>query len=97
MVGHGSAVTTANNVTCPPTLGVTNSGFPMIGSVVRRSEDDLDTAGFAKGERVREHKYSVCVYVYACVCFYLYDIVYVCVCVGGGGDKRKRERKRRFQ
>ena len=87
MVGHGSAVTTTNNVTCPPTLSATNSGFPMIGSVIRRSEDDLDTAGFAKSERVREHKYSVCVYVCACVCFYLYVYVYVCVCVcmGGGG------------
>ena len=32
----------------------------MIGSVVRRSEDDINTVGFAKGERVRDMN-SVCV------------------------------------
>ena len=61
MVGHGSAVTTANNVTCPSTMGATNSGFPMILSTVRLAEDEIDTAGFAKGKRVREHKCSVCI------------------------------------
>ena len=35
MVGHGSAVTSANSVTCPPTLGATSSGFPKSLSTVR--------------------------------------------------------------
>ena len=50
MLGHGSAVTTANNVTCPPTLDATNSGFPMILSIARRSEDEADTADIAEEE-----------------------------------------------
>ena len=50
MLGHGSAVTTANSVTCPPTLDATNSGFPMIGSISRRTEDEADTAYIAEEE-----------------------------------------------
>ena len=35
MVGHGSAVTTANSLTSPPTLCANKSDFPMILSIVR--------------------------------------------------------------
>ena len=35
MVEHGSAVTTANSLTSPPTLCATKSDFPMILSIVR--------------------------------------------------------------
>ena len=50
MMGHGSAVTTANSMALPPSLGATNSGSPMIGSVARRSEDEADTADIAEEE-----------------------------------------------
>ena len=50
MLGHGSVVTTANSVTCPPTLDATNSGFPMILSFARRSEDEVDTVDIAEEE-----------------------------------------------
>ena len=48
MVGHGSAVTTANSTALPPSLGATNSGSPMMLSVARRSEDEADTANRKK-------------------------------------------------
>ena len=50
MLGHGSAVTTANSVTCPPTLDATNSGFSMILSFARRSKDEVDTVDIAEEE-----------------------------------------------
>ena len=49
MVGHESVVTTANSVTCPPTIGATNSGFPKSLSIVRFWEDMVKTANNAEG------------------------------------------------
>ena len=71
MVGHGSAVTTANSVTCPPRLGATNSGFPMILSTVRLAEDEAGTAGITEEIRGRE---MYCVSMSEIMC------MHVCVC-----------------
>ena len=54
MLGHGSAITTAYNVTCLPTLGATNSGFPKFVSTVRLSEDDIDTDDISEEKKKRE-------------------------------------------
>jgi len=72
MLGHGSAITTAYNVTCLPTLGATNNGFPKFVSIVRLSEDDIDTEDISEGKKKRRHKLS-----------YSYHVI-VCMRVGGG-------------
>ena len=68
MLGHGSAITTAYNVTCLPKLGATNSGFPKFVSTVRLSEDDIDTEDISEEKkRERRQKLSYSYHVIVCV------------------------------
>ena len=67
MLGHGSAITTAYNVTCLPKLGATNSGFPKFVSTVRLSEDDIDTEDISE-EKKREKAEIKLLIPCHCVC-----------------------------
>ena len=68
MLGHGSAITTAYNVTCLPALGATNSGFPKFVSTVRLSEDDIDTDDISEEKKKeRRQKLSYSYHVIVCV------------------------------
>ena len=65
--GHGSAVTTANSVTCPPAVGATNSRLLRPLSTVRTLNDDLVTAGASEAEKVGTVLHQ-CVCACVCVC-----------------------------
>ena len=79
MLGHGSAITTAYNVTCLPTLGATNSGFPKFVSTVRLSEDDIDTDDISEEKKREKAEIKLLISCH-------------CVCETVGGDEWEGER-----